>query len=323
MAEDEFKPGSGLALFNLREYAIKRRHHLRRLFSPRRNRCKLLPDFALVANHRGAPVPRPLIALKPYLDQIRQACEKCSHDDLVAAILKLAAARPPGAREAFLIQIRTILRKDRISTPPADESAELLAEIDALVEQVSQRMDAINDGSIYEEPDDWEDEYEERDYGWDDDPPPMTDAHRQDAETLFARVDGLFLDRQFATAAKAYGKLLKLFEMDYVPDLAVPVEEARAILPVLARIHSRPQTCKSSARCLARRESAVRLAPNPGGAEAARDCRLRGWRDFLVGCLSPGLEKGHRQGNRRIRGLAENRGDRYDRGIGRPRTIRP
>jgi hypothetical protein len=171
---------------------------------------------------------RPLIALKPYLDQIRKACEKCSHDDLVAGILKLAAAQPPGAREAFLIQIRTILAKDMISTRPADESAELLAEIDALVEQVSQRMDAINDGSIYEEPDDWEDEYEERDYGWDDDPPPMTDAQRQDAEMLFARVDGLFLDRQFATAANAYGKLLKLFEMDYVPDLAVPVEEARA-----------------------------------------------------------------------------------------------
>jgi len=173
-------------------------------------------------------MPRPLIALKPYLDQIRQACEKCSHDDLVVAILKLAAAQPPGGREAFLIQIRTILCKDRISTRPADESAELLAEINALVEQISQRMDAINDGSIYEEPDDWEDEYEERDYCWDDDPPPMTDAQRQDAEMLFARVDGLFLDSQFATAAKAYGKLLKLFEMDYVPDLALPVEEARA-----------------------------------------------------------------------------------------------
>jgi len=173
-------------------------------------------------------MPRPLIALKPYLDQIRQACEKCSQDDLVAAILKLAAAQPPGAREAFLIQIRTILRKDRISTRPADESAELLAEIDALVEQVSQRMDAINDGSIYEEPDDWEDEYEERDYDWDREPQPMTGSQRQDAEMLFARVDGLFLDRQFAIAAKAYSKLLKLFKMDYVPDLAVPVEEARA-----------------------------------------------------------------------------------------------
>ena len=171
---------------------------------------------------------KPLIALKPYLDQIRQACEKCSQDDLVAAILKLAAAQPPGAREAFLIQIRTILRKDRISTRPADESAELLAEIDALVEQVSQRMDAINDGSIYEEPDDREDECEERDYDWDEEPQPMTGSQRQDAEMLFARVDGLFLDRQFAIAAKAYSKLLKLFEMDYVPDLAVPVEEARA-----------------------------------------------------------------------------------------------
>jgi len=173
-------------------------------------------------------MPKPLIALKPYLGQIRQACEKCSQDDLVAAILDLAAAQPPGAREAFLIQIRTIPRKDRISTRPADESAELLAEIDALLMQVSRRMDAIDDGSIYEEPDDWEDEYGEPDYGWDEGPPPMTNAQRQDAQMLFARVDGLFLDRQFAIAAKAYGGLLKLFEMDYVPDLAVPVEEARA-----------------------------------------------------------------------------------------------
>lgn len=56
-------------------------------------------------------MPKPLIALKPYLDQIRQACEKYSHDDLLAAILKLAAAQPPGAREAFLVQIRTILKR--------------------------------------------------------------------------------------------------------------------------------------------------------------------------------------------------------------------
>ena len=173
-------------------------------------------------------MPKPLIALKPYLDQIRQACEKYSHDDLVTAILKLAAAQPPGAREAFLIQFRTILGKDRISTHPADESAALLAEIDELVEQVSQRMDAINDGSIYEEPDDWDDEYEEQNHDWDEDPPPMTDSQREDAEMLFARVDGLFLDRQFTIAAKAYSKLLKLFETDYVPDLAVPVEETRA-----------------------------------------------------------------------------------------------
>jgi hypothetical protein len=171
---------------------------------------------------------KPLIALKPYLDQIRQACEKYSHDDLVAAILKLAAAQPPGAREAFLVQIRTILVKDGISTHPADESAALLAEIDELVEQVSQRMDAINDGSIYEEPDDWDDEYEEQNHDWDEDPSPMTDLQREDVEMLFARVDGLFLDRQFTIAAKAYSKLLKLFETDYVPDLAVPVEETRA-----------------------------------------------------------------------------------------------
>jgi hypothetical protein len=78
-------------------------------------------------------MPKPLIALKPYLDQIRQACEKCPQDDLMAAILKLAAAQPPGVREAFLIQIRTILRKDEISTLPVDESAELLAEIGSAI----------------------------------------------------------------------------------------------------------------------------------------------------------------------------------------------
>jgi hypothetical protein len=174
-------------------------------------------------------MPKPLMAIRPYLDQLRQACDKYSRDDLVAAILELAASQPSAAREAFLVQFRTILQKDRISThPAADEGAELLAEIDDLVQQVSQRMDAIDDGSIYEEQDDWDGEYEERSYDWDEDPAPLTDSQRDDAEMLFARVDGLFLDRQFDIAAKAYEKLLKLFEMDYYPDMAVPVEEARA-----------------------------------------------------------------------------------------------
>ena len=146
------------------------------------------------------------IALKPYLDTISGYCRSLSNQELTNMIVNLAKDVPTAERVDFLEKIKSCLPDGRATRTPDLSPVELmLDEVEALKEGIEERIESIEDGSYWDDPDDWRD-----DGYYDDEPDYISQDQADDLESIFDAAESLFLDDRLADARKVYEALFKL-----------------------------------------------------------------------------------------------------------------
>ncbi len=99
------------------------------------------------------------IALKPYLDTIVGYCNALSNQELTDIVIHLAKDVSTSGRVKFLEKIESCLPGRRPAVlPEADLVDQILDDIEALKESIEERINSIEDGSYWDDPDDWEDD---------------------------------------------------------------------------------------------------------------------------------------------------------------------
>jgi len=146
------------------------------------------------------------IALKPYLDKIAQHCSALSTEELTGVIISLAKDVPTSARVQFLEKIESCLPGRKPAPVSEVEPLEqILDDIEALKENIEERIDAIEDGSYWDDPDDWgHDNY------YDEEPDYISEDQLNELESFFEAAEDLFMDDRLEDARKVYNALFTL-----------------------------------------------------------------------------------------------------------------
>jgi len=174
-------------------------------------------------------VKKPKIALKPYLEKITGYCSTLSNQELTDILIRLARDIPTSGRVNFLEKIESCLPGRRSATmPDTDPVEQILDDIEALKENIEERIRVIEDGSYWDDPDVWgEDGYyeEEPDY--------ISEDQEEELGSFFNDAERLFLDDRLADARKVYEALFNLIhdireEAYFSPPAEIDIREARA-----------------------------------------------------------------------------------------------
>jgi hypothetical protein len=170
------------------------------------------------------------IALRPYLEAVENICRPLSKEQLVELVLKLAQDESSSGRLGFLDRIKARSPgAENIINAVADVN-QLLDDIQALKEEILERIEAIENGD-YEALDDWD--WEDTNYD-DDEPELISDEQSNDMVALFAEAGTLFLNGDTGDARIVYdalfGLMAELEKSDFYltyPDLDWREERAR------------------------------------------------------------------------------------------------
>jgi tetratricopeptide (TPR) repeat protein len=169
------------------------------------------------------------IALKPYLDSIFGYCDTLSKEELTKIIIGMAKDVSTSGRVVFLEKLESFLTDGKKVMAPDTESVDqVLDAIEALRESIQERIQSIEDGSYWDEIDDW------RNVGYDDEEPDyISDDDAGELESFFDEADSLFLEDNLEDARKVYGALFDLMdeiqeEAYFSPGYEVDLREARA-----------------------------------------------------------------------------------------------
>ncbi len=172
---------------------------------------------------------RDRIALKPYLEQIKGFLIPLSKEELIDVVVSLAKDVSTSERTGFMNNIESILPgRSPAHVPDSSRIDEVLNDIQALRESIEERIQSIEDGSYWDDPDDWEDD------GYnDEDPDYITDDHVGDMAELFSVAGDLFMDGLLEDARQVYDSLFELVDyierVTYLPSSEkLDVREARA-----------------------------------------------------------------------------------------------
>ncbi len=169
------------------------------------------------------------IALKPYLDTITGYCSTLSNEELADIITSLAKDVPTSGRVGFLEKLRSNLPDHKVEMmPEAGEIKQILDGIQALRESIEERIESIEDGSYWDDRDDWED-----DEYYDDDPDYVSEYQVEELEAFFDDAESLFLDDRLEDAREVYGAIFSLIsdikeQADYLYLNEIDIREARA-----------------------------------------------------------------------------------------------
>ena len=169
------------------------------------------------------------IALKPYLDTITGYCSTLSNEELTDIIISLAKDVPTSGRVGFLEKLRSYLPDHRVEmVPEAGKIKQILNGIQALRESIEERIESIEDGSYWEDRDDWED-----DEYYDDNPDYVSEYQIEELEAFFDDAESLFLDDRLENAREVYGAIFSLIsdikkQADYLYLNEIDIREARA-----------------------------------------------------------------------------------------------
>ena len=104
------------------------------------------------------------ITLKPYLDTITGYCNTLSNEELTDILIYLEKEVPTSGRVNFLEKIESYLPgRKQVIMPEAGTVEQILDDIEALKENIEERIRSIEDGTYWDDPDVWEDNgyYEE------------------------------------------------------------------------------------------------------------------------------------------------------------------
>ena len=174
-------------------------------------------------------VKKSKIALKPYLETIAGYCNTLSNEELTDILIRLASDIPTSGRVNFLEKIESYLPGRRSAAmPDTDPVEQILDDIEALKENIEERVRSIEDGSYWDDPDVWgDDEYyeEEPDY--------ISEDQDEELGSFFDDAESLFLDERLEDARKVYGALFNLIhdikeEAYFSPPDEIDIREARA-----------------------------------------------------------------------------------------------
>ncbi len=171
------------------------------------------------------------LALKPYLESVKEICGRLSQGRLTGMILGLAQAVPVRERKSYLQTIES-LSEDR---PSESWDEGILGRIETLQAGIGKRLTAIEDGSIDEDG-----PFENREWdGGDELPAALSEEQKQELESFFQDAAHLFLGGELRKARTVYRLLFELLDglyaaceehAFYVPRLSpeLHLREARA-----------------------------------------------------------------------------------------------
>ncbi|MBW2328585.1 MAG: hypothetical protein JRF04_03035 [Deltaproteobacteria bacterium] len=171
------------------------------------------------------------LALRPYLETIEKHCRLLDRDSLIQLIFELARQVEPGTRNDFLQSFLSSLPGTGKETARITETSEnnLQAEVEELRQEIQARIESIEDGTYWDDPDDddWQDSY----YN-DEDPDLLNDYQKEELSEFFSKAGRHFIHGEKKAALKIYNALFSLIneveEHDYLLDLGVNLREARA-----------------------------------------------------------------------------------------------
>ena len=146
------------------------------------------------------------IALKPYLQTIAGYCDTLSKEELTDIIISLAKDVPTSGRVGFLQRVESCLPGRRTAImPEPGEVEQILNDIQALRESIKERISSIEDGTYWEDTDDWgDDEY------YDDDPDYIGEDQVEELGAFLGDAESLFMNDRLEDARKVYEALFSL-----------------------------------------------------------------------------------------------------------------
>ncbi len=172
-----------------------------------------------------------IIALKPYLDIIKGHCELLSNKELNDVIIGLAKGVTTKERVAFLEKFESNLpdrgRRSKVQ-PKASKIERILNDIEALKESIAERIESIEDGSYWDNPDAWD-----HDGYYDEDPEYFDDDHTHELDSYFVIANSLFMDDNLKDARKVYAALFSMINETsenerFSPGFEMDIRESRA-----------------------------------------------------------------------------------------------
>ncbi|HYA42637.1 MAG TPA: hypothetical protein VEF34_15135 [Syntrophobacteraceae bacterium] len=147
------------------------------------------------------------IPLKQYLEAVREHCQGLSKEQLVETLLNLAQEAPVRGRVNFLDKIRVLAPDPGEKKTGKDPEEALLERIAVLGEEIRQRVESIESGDYWDDPDQWED------VGYDDEEPDyVTSEQVEELQDLFLETGGIFLDGRLETASRLYRALFDFMD---------------------------------------------------------------------------------------------------------------
>lgn len=170
--------------------------------------------------------------LRQFIETIEQHCNTLDRDELLQLVCNLAKQVKPKERASYLDLFQTCVKQTGETANPTEDEGEeevILAEIAELRLEIKKRIDAIDDGSYWEDPD--EDEWEGS-YHYDDEPELLSDYQQRKLIDFFSEAAFLFAGGKKKGAKNMYESLFNLLDdieqHGYLPFFEVDLPEERA-----------------------------------------------------------------------------------------------
>lgn len=146
-------------------------------------------------------------ALKPYMEAVKTHCQNLSKKELIEFVCEVAQEVSPRERSDFLEKFSHF--SNNAPEPSPEIKSDLPSRIEALKEEIVERHETIEDGTFYEEYEDYE--WGGYDYYDDHTPDSISEYQKKEIETFFSEADSLFLSGHLEDACEVYGLLLEWF----------------------------------------------------------------------------------------------------------------
>lgn len=102
-----------------------------------------------------------VLALKPYIEQIKIHCGNLSQAELIDLLCRIAQEVPAKERQYFLEKLEITSTTPSEPADRAEEVDEILARIEEIIEEILERQESIEDGSYYEDYEEYNSYYDE------------------------------------------------------------------------------------------------------------------------------------------------------------------
>lgn len=149
------------------------------------------------------------MTLRPFLQQLNDFCQNLSHAELIDLMLALAKEQPPDERTGYLEKLRSMRGT---VTPTGPQGKELtgiekrLERISDLRESLMERIQAIEDGSYWDDPEMWDDDEEY----YNDNPDIVARDQLDELNEIVSETNHLFLHDRMEDARNVYEAIFEL-----------------------------------------------------------------------------------------------------------------
>ncbi len=169
------------------------------------------------------------INMAAFMKALEEKCEELSKRQLIDVLLEMAADTPVPERADFLDRFNSAAsdddgepEEDEEEEPEVSELEAILGQIEALKEEIDERIEAIENGEFYDD-DDGYDQYDE-------DPEWIDEEQTEELDNLFLVAEEYFLSENLEDAKQVYKALFELSDgiEDYHLSSSIDLKEARA-----------------------------------------------------------------------------------------------